>query len=191
MLKNLKYLKSIDYDPTSLILEKIKVAQELYEHWSDYFFKDEKFMDLLKRYEEAVLKSNKTMEKLGTFNECYICSVLEKKGCCKAGLENEVTINILLINMFLGVQIPKEREVPLRCFFVGPTGCKIFARPFLCRDYFCRRLLDKLGEKGYILVTQVLNEELTLLYEICSYIKKELEFLLGDFLIELDLTGYA
>ncbi len=191
MLRNLKHLKSVGPDPTSLILEKIKVAQELYEHWSDYFLKDEKFMDLLKRYEEAVLKSNKTMEKLGTFNECYICSVLEKKGCCKIGLENEVTINILLINMFLGVPIPKEREVPLRCFFVGPTGCKIFARPFLCRDYFCRRLLDKLGEKGYILVTQVLNEELTLLYEICRYIKKELEFLLGDFLIELDLTGYA
>ncbi len=189
MIKNLKYFKALDPDPTSLILEKIKIAEELYDNWSDYFYKDEKLLDYLQRYEKAVLKSNETMENFGTFKECYVCSVIDKKGCCKIGLENEVTINILLVNMLLKKPIPKEREVPLRCFFVGPTGCKLFARPFLCRDYFCKRLLNKLSEKEYILITQVLNEELTLLYQITSYIRKELEFLLGDFLMELDLTG--
>jgi hypothetical protein len=189
MIKNLKYFKILDPDPTSLILEKIKIAEELYDNWSDYFYKDEKLLDYLQRYEKAVLKSNETMENFGTFKECYVCSVIDKKGCCKIGLENEVTINILLVNMLLKKPIPKEREVPLRCFFVGPTGCKLFARPFLCRDYFCKRLLNKLSEKEYILITQVLNEELTLLYQITSYIRKELEFLLGDFLMELDLTG--
>ncbi|NPA40146.1 MAG: hypothetical protein GXO57_06870 [Thermodesulfobacteria bacterium] len=191
MIKNLKLIKVIDPDPTSLILEKIKVAEELFDAWNDYFYKDEEFMNMLKNYEKAVIKSNETMEKFGTFKECYVCSVLEKKGCCKAGLENEVTVNILLINMFLGKEIPKEREVPLRCFFVGPTGCKIFARPFLCRDYFCKRLLNMLGDEKYAIITQVLQEELSLLYKLTNYIKKELEFLLGEFLIELDLTGVA
>ncbi len=189
MLKNLKFLKVIDPDPTSLILEKIKTAKELYENWSDYFYKDEEFMKNLERYERAVIESNKTMESFGTFKECYVCSVIDKKGCCKAGLENEVTINILLLNMFLKKEIPEEREVPFRCFFVGPTGCKLFARPFLCRDYFCKRLLNMLKEEEYAKITQVLNEELTLLYTLTSYIRKELEFLLGDFLMELDLTG--
>jgi len=191
MIKNLRLIKAIDPDPTELILEKIKTAKELYEHWAEYFYKDEAFMKDLKRYEKAVVKSDETMESFGTFKECYVCSVIDKKGCCKAGLENEVTVNILLVNMFLSKPIPEEREVPLRCFFVGPTGCKLFARPFLCRDYFCKRLLNLLSDEQYAIITQVLQEELSLLYKLTSYIRKELEFLLGEFLIELDLTGIA
>ncbi|WP_022855945.1 hypothetical protein [Thermodesulfobacterium thermophilum] len=191
MLKNLKLIKNLDPDPTALMKEKILTAEELFEHWNDYFYKDSKFLKLLKRYENAVLLSNQTMSNLETFNECYVCSVIDKKGCCKAGIEAEVTINILLLNLFLRKDIPKEREIPLRCFFVGPTGCKIFARPFICRDYFCRRLLNKLTQEEYALVTQVLNEELTLLYEITRYIRKQLEFLLGEFLLELDIVGYC
>jgi len=191
MLKKLKYLRVIDPDPTSLILEKIRIAEELFIDWKDYFYKDEKFLKKLKDYEEAIKKSNKLMEELGSFEECYICSAIENTGCCKAGLENEVTINILLINMFFNVEIPREREVPGRCFFVSPTGCKIFARPYLCREYFCNRLLRLFSPEEYALLTQTINEELTLLYLINGYIRKELEFLLGDFLIELDLTGYS
>ena len=191
MLKNLKYMKVIDPDPTSLILEKIRIAEELFTDWGEYFYKDKEFLEKLKEYEKAIKVSNKIMEELGTFEECYNCSVIDNTGCCKIGLENEVTINILLINMFLNVKIPKEREVPGRCFFVGPTGCKIFARPYLCREYFCNRLMRLFSPEEYALVTQKISEELTLLYLINRYIKNELEFLLGDFLLELDLTGYS
>ncbi len=191
MLKNLKYMKVIDPDPTSLILEKIRIAEELFTDWNEYFYKDEEFLKKLKEYEEVIKKSNKLLEELGSFEECYTCSVIEKAGCCKAGLENEVTINILLINMFFNVEIPKEREVPGRCFFVGPTGCKIFARPYLCREYFCNRLLRLFSPEEYAKLTQAISEELTLLYLINRYIRNELEFLLGDFLMELDIAGYS
>ncbi|QER42808.1 hypothetical protein F1847_08635 [Thermodesulfobacterium sp. TA1] len=191
MLKNLRLIKHLDPDPTALMKEKIQTAEELFENWKDYFYRDDKFLDYLKRYEKAVNLSNQTMLNLETFNECYVCSVIDKKGCCKAGIEAEVTINILLLNLFLEKPIPKDREIPLKCFFVGPTGCKIFARPFICRDYFCRRLLNKLSHADYTLITQILNDELTLLYEITRYIRKQLEFLLGDFLLELDIVGYC
>ena len=191
MLKNLKYMKVINPDPTSLILEKIRIAEELFTDWGEYFYKDKEFLEKLKKYEKAIKISNKVMEELGTFKECYNCSVIDNTGCCKIGLENEVTINILLINMFLNVKIPKEREFPGRCFFVGPTGCKIFARPYLCREYFCNRLMRLFSPEEYALVTQKISDELTLLYLINRYIKNELEFLLGDFLLELDLTGYS
>lgn len=191
MLKKLKYIKTLNPDPTELILEKIRTAEELYEHWNHYFLKDQIFLENLKKYEKAVEASNKVMEKMGTFRECYECSVLEKKGCCKAGLENEVTINIVLLNLFLKREIPKEREVPFRCFFVGPLGCKIFARPYLCREFFCKRIMDKLTQEQYAIITQTLNEELTLLYKVTSYIRSQLEFLLGEFLFELDIAGYC
>jgi len=184
-------MKVIDPDPTSLILEKIRIAEELFTDWGEYFYKDKEFLEKLKEYEKAIKVSNKIMEELGTFEECYNCSVIDNTGCCKIGLENEVTINILLINMFLNVKIPKEREVPGRCFFVGPTGCKIFARPYLCREYFCNRLMRLFSPEEYALVTQKISEELTLLYLINRYIRNELEFLLGDFLLELELTGYS
>ena len=191
MLKNLKYLKVIDPDPTALILEKIRIAENLFNDWGEYFLGDEKFINLLEKYKMAVLKSNELMENLGSFEECYICSVEENKGCCKIGLENEVTINILLINMFFKTLIPQEREVPGRCFFVGPRGCKIFARPYLCREFFCNRLLRLFSPEEYALLTQTISYELTLLYKICVYIRKELEYLLGDFLLELDIAGYS
>jgi len=191
MLKNLRFLKKLDPDPTYLILEKISTAEEIYKAWNEYFYQDKDFLKMLKEYEKAVEESNKIMENCGTFKECYICSVIDKKGCCKAGLENEATINIILLNMFLKKPIPKEREVPGRCFFVGPTGCKIFARPYLCREYFCNRLLNKLTQEQYAKITQVLNRELTLLYTITQYIRNQLEFLMGEFLFELDIAGYC
>jgi len=191
MLKNLKYLRVIDPDPTALILEKIRIAENLFNDWGEYFLRDEKFINLLEDYKIAILKSNELMENLGSFEECYICSVEENKGCCKIGLENEVTINILLINMFFKTLIPQEREVPGRCFFVGPRGCKIFARPYLCREFFCNRLLRLFSPEEYALLTQTISHELTLLYKICVYIRKELEYLLGDFLLELDIAGYS
>lgn len=191
-MSKLKLLFKRQYKtPEELLFEKFQIAKELYEPWKDYFENQEDFKTLLKEYEKAVINSNAVMENIKSFEECYICSVIDKKGCCKAGLENEVTVNIILINWFLGKEMPKEREVPGRCFFVGPRGCKIFARPYLCREFFCKRLQNKFTQDEYALVTQAIAHELTLLYQLCEYIKREYQFLLGDFLMEMDLTGYS
>lgn len=178
-------------DPEEILRRKLEVAEELYENWREYFARDSTFNSLLLEYESAVKKANEVMEEIKSFEECYICSVEERKGCCKAGLENEVTINIILINKFLNKEIPSEREIPGRCFFVGERGCKIFARPYLCREFFCRRLQEKFKPEEYVKVTNVVAKELTLLYQACEYIKKNLEFLLGEFIMEIDLTGYS
>ena len=178
-------------DPTRLIEEKIAVAQELFELWGEGLREDEEIKPLLPAYREAVERSNQVMEEAGTFRECYVCSVIDKKGCCKIGLENECTVLILLLNLLLGVRFPDEREVPGRCFFVGPTGCKIFARPMLCRDYFCIRHHEKLSQAQMARITQVLNDELVLLHRLTSLMRRRLEAWTGDFLLELDLTGYG
>ncbi|MEZ0344308.1 MAG: hypothetical protein ABWJ99_05865 [Caldimicrobium sp.] len=191
-MSKLKVLFKRQYQTSEeLLLEKFQIAKDLFEPWKDYFEKQKDFKMLLKEYEKAVINSNKVMEDIKSFEECYICSVIDKKGCCKAGLENEVTVNIILINWFLGKVMPKEREVPGRCFFVGPKGCKIFARPYLCREFFCKRLQNKFSQDEYVRVTQAIAHELTLLYQLCEYIKREYQFLLGDFLMEMDLTGYS
>lgn len=169
----------------------MKIADELFEHYGEYLRAQKEFKDLLEAYREAINLSNRLMETKESFKECYICSVEEGKGCCKEGLENEVTVNILLLNRFLGSPIPLEREVKGRCFFVGPRGCKIFARPYLCREFFCKRLMNKFSPADYVEISQAIAEELTLLYKLCEYIKKELQFILGDFLWEMDITGYS
>ena len=178
-------------DPTKLIEEKMAVAEELLDIWGESLLRDPELSELLGAYRKAVERSNRTMEAAGTFRECFVCSVEEGRGCCKIGLENECTALILLLNLLLGMKIPKEREVPGRCFFVGPRGCKIFARPMLCRDYFCQRLQQKVPEGEMIRITQILNDELTLLYRITTLIRSRLEFWTGDFMQELDLTGYV
>lgn len=178
-------------NPEDLLFQKKDMAEEIFTHWKEHFTAQREFIELLKNYEEAVKYSNKLMENFKSFNECYKCSVLEKKGCCKAGLENEVTINIILINLFLEKDLPTEREIAGRCFFVGSKGCKIFARPYLCREFFCRRLLNTFNEEEYQKISVAIAEELTLLYKLCEYIKRELNFLLGEFIYELDITGYS
>ena len=178
-------------DPTKLIEEKIQVARELYELWGEGLREDEEIAPLLEEYRQAVEASNRTLEEAGTYKECYVCSVIDGKGCCRTGLENECTVLILLLNLLLGVEFPREREVSGGCFFVGPRGCKIFARPMLCRDYFCIRHYQKVPEETMAHITQVLNTELTLLYRLTSLIRHRLESLTGDFLLELDLTGYG
>lgn len=191
-MSKLKLLFKRQYKTSEeLLFEKFQIAKDLFEPWKEYFEEKEEFKLLLEDYEKAVINSNKVMEEIKSFEECYVCSVIDKKGCCKAGLENEVTVNIILINWFLKKELPKEREVPGRCFFVGPRGCKIFARPYLCREFFCRRLQNKFTHDDFVLVTQVITQELTLLYQLCEYIKREYQFLLGDFLMEMDLTGYS
>lgn len=177
--------------PEELLFEKMRIADEIFDHYGEYFQGQEEFKSLLEAYRKSIERSNILMETKESFKECFICSVEEGKGCCKEGLENEVTINILLLNRFLGSPIPIEREVKGRCFFVGQRGCKIFARPYLCREFFCRRLMNKFSQKDYVEISQAIAEELTLLYRLCEYIKKELKFIMGDFLWEMDITGYS
>lgn len=178
-------------NPEELLWEKRAVAEELFNHWKEFFLQQEDFLKLLNNYEKSVHYSNTLMLSLKSFEECYICSAIEKKGCCKAGLENEVTINIILVNLFLNKEMPWKREVSGRCFFVGERGCKIFARPYLCREFFCRRLMERFSSEDYKKISQAIAEELTLLYQLSEYIKKELNFLLGEFIYELDITGYS
>jgi len=177
--------------PEELLFEKVFLAQEIFENYGEYFLKLIDFGELLKKYEEAIEISNKRMEEFGSFRECYVCTVLEGKGCCRAGLENEATVALILLNFLLKRELPREREVPGGCFFVGPVGCKLFSRPSLCREFFCRRLLDTFKQEEYVLITQAIAEELTLQGMLVRYIKKELEFLTGEFLYELDITGYS
>ncbi len=187
----MRYLRARRPDPTRLIEEKIALAEELFTLWGESFQQDPEVPELLKAYRQAVEASDQAMEAAGTFRECYLCTVKDGQGCCKIGLENECTVLILLLNRLLGVDLPRKREVPGRCYFVGPLGCKIRARPMLCRDYFCRRHYTKIPEKDMIRVTQVLNEELTLLYKLNTLLRARLEFWTGDFMQELDLTGYT
>jgi len=90
---SLRYVKTSDLEPTKLIKEKISKAEEIYEHFGKYFSKDENLKKMLNEYEKAVINSNTYMKNLGSFEECYKCTVIDKKGCCKRGLETEVNIN--------------------------------------------------------------------------------------------------
>ncbi len=177
--------------PEELLLEKVSLSQEIFKNYGEYFLNLKDFVDLLRKYEKAIEIANKRMEEFQSFRECYVCTVLEGKGCCKAGLENEATVAIILLNLLLKKDLPKVREVPGRCFFVGSAGCKLFARPPLCREFFCRRLLDTFKHEEHVLITQAIADELTLQGILVRYIKKELEFLTGEFLYELDITGYS
>ncbi|WP_456431317.1 hypothetical protein [Thermosulfuriphilus sp.] len=175
---------------TAVILDKMARAKDLFNRFGQDFLAEEEIVRLLERYREGIERSNQAMSQVGTFAECKVCSVDEGRGCCKVGLENETTVIILLLNHLLGHPIPEKREVEDGCFFVGYQGCRLLAKPYLCRDYFCRRHYHKIPESGMIFVTQELHQELETLYLLEEALIRRLRERLGGFLLDFQTRNY-
>ena len=73
LLKNL----SIALTKSENIETTVEKAKELYQNFGDYFYRDQRFLNLLNKYESAVEKSNEMMSHMKSFEECY----------CKCGAE--------------------------------------------------------------------------------------------------------
>ncbi|MBA2848994.1 hypothetical protein G4V39_10535 [Thermosulfuriphilus ammonigenes] len=175
---------------TAVIREKMARAQELFTRFGQDFLSEEGIVRLLRRYRQGIERSNQAMAQVGTFAECKVCSVDEGRGCCKVGLENETTVIILLLNHLLDHPVPQEREVEEGCFFVGKQGCRLLAKPYLCRDYFCRRHFEKIAKEKMIFVTQELHQELETLYLLEEALIKRLRERLGGFLLDFQTRNY-
>jgi hypothetical protein len=86
------------------------------------------------------------MRELGVTDICRQCA-LETGSCCKKGIEEVYDETTLLINLLLGVELPKERYKDDGCFFLGKNGCLLRAREGICVTYLCDRILKHIGER--------------------------------------------
>ncbi len=158
------------------VLERIRRAEELYRLYGDELLRDREIRELLERLDKAIEKTWDCMRRLGVTDECRKCAE-EIGSCCKRWVEDEHDEYILLINLLLGVKLPKERYKEDGCFFVGERGCRLRAREVICVNFLCDRVKEKIGLDGEIELQRIAGEELETLFILKDKIKRKLELL--------------
>ncbi len=117
--------------------EKIYMAKIVFEHFGKYL--EKRYSNIIERLDKAIDETWKHMRSVGITEICRQCA-LETGSCCWKWVEDIYGVPTLLINLLLGVELPKKRYRENLCFFCGENGCRIRAREGICVTYLCDRI---------------------------------------------------
>jgi hypothetical protein len=156
------------------VKEEIAWAERCYKEKGGLFLSDERTTILLDQLKAAVRASRKAMTVAGVADECRTCEEREGGSCCGAGLENKYNGTLLLINLLLGIQIPKQRFDSSSCLFLGPEGCLLVARQVICVNYLCKKIEDCIDPSKIAMLREKEGVELECLFLLKEHIKKNL-----------------
>ncbi len=117
--------------------EKIEMAEIVFEYFGKYL--ERRYSNIIEKLDKAIDETWKHMRSVGITEICSICA-LETGSCCWRWVEDIYDVPTLLINLLLGVELPKERYDERLCFFCGKDGCRIRAREGICVTYLCEKI---------------------------------------------------
>ncbi len=157
---------------SSPIEDKITWAEDRYGEAGEQLLKDNTIRSLLKRLKTAVHTSHEEMMRSGIVPLCAECEQAEGGSCCGKGLENKYDGWLLLINLALGVVLPKSRHDSKSCFFLKETGCSLLARHVICVNYICKKITNRIAPERIDTLREKEGEELDTLFLLHEQIKK-------------------
>lgn len=150
----------------STIKEKIAWAKECMDAFGDVLTGDEVIVSLCRELNAAIRDSHAAMIQLGIVEECRECEDVRGGSCCGLGLENYYSGNLLLINLLLGVDIPRERIDPRGCFFLGNRGCRLAVRDVICINYLCDEITSRFPAGGIANLREKEGTEVRILFQL-------------------------
>ena len=153
------------------IEEKIAWAQHCYQEFGDDLLKEKGLVDLLAHLKAAVVASQREMALTGIVEICRRCDQEEGGSCCGAGLENRYDGWLLLINLLMGVKLPKARQQANSCFLLGKSGCLLMARHVICINYLCKKITDLIDPGTIMELREKESEEVNTLFMLHESIK--------------------
>jgi len=103
------------------VMEKISWAEEVYSEFGDFILEDSCVKELLEVLEDSIGCTHRYMDKLGTLKECKKCG-LKYGSCCSKRIDDLFDKKTLLVNLLMGVKLPRKREIENGCFFQGKNG---------------------------------------------------------------------
>lgn len=156
---------------SSPIEDKIAWAQHCYKEFGDDLLKEKKLVDLLAHLKAAVVASRREMALTGIEEICRRCDREEGGSCCGAGLENRYDGWLLLINLLLGVKLPKTRQQTDSCFLSGKSGCLLMARHVICINYLCKKITNLFEPRTIMKMREKESEEVNTLFVLHERIK--------------------
>jgi len=122
----------------------ITEAETIFRQDSCAIMADPAFARLLARYREEIHATFRLMKELETGSDCSGCAARAPGGCCGAGIEEWYDPPLLLMNLFLGREIPRIRPHETCCMFLGENGCLLLSRHHICVNYLCDRITKRL-----------------------------------------------
>jgi len=152
--------------------QKIAWAQDFYQEFKDKLHQSRTISDLSDRLKKAISISGEKMTRSGIARLCRECDRDEGGSCCGAGLENRYDGWLLLINLLLKAQLPKDRLDPQSCFFLGKEGCRLQARHVICVNYVCKKITDRIDPRQLAGLREKEGEELETLFLLHEQVKK-------------------
>ncbi len=123
--------------PPTAVLGNLRQAERLYPLCQEEVASDPELKKRLEDYQKAIIRSRQQMEQCGMVQYCAACAQNVFGGCCFQEAENWYDPVLLNINLLLKSSLPREREVPGHCLFLGVQGCRLEARYFFCVNYVC------------------------------------------------------
>ena len=153
------------------VKERIAWAESCCQQWGGFFLKDEKIAALLLEFRSAVKASRHKMDTTGVVALCRECDQEEGGSCCGKGLENKYDAWLLLINLLLGVDLPRNRLQADGCFFLGEKGCLLMARHVICINYMCKKISDNIKPSALNSLRQMEGAEINCLFILNERIK--------------------
>jgi hypothetical protein len=156
------------------IRETIRMAHDMYARWGTVLRGDRRIGALLERLEQDLESSRQTMADLEVVASCRHCDEEEGKSCCAQGrgFEEKYDSYLFLINLLLGVSLPERPPRPEGCYFLTGTGCCLRVRLFLCVDFLCPAILNRLSHQELVRLQTVSGHELTTGFLVYDAIKR-------------------
>ena len=146
-------------------------AEACFERERSRIAGDRSLAELLKALKGAVHRSREHMLRTGIVEWCRGCEEKEGGSCCGAGLEKHYSGMLLLINLLLGVALPRQREDPSSCFFLSSTGCRLLARHVLCINYVCNKITSRIKPDQLAALREAEGEEILCLFHVNEKLK--------------------
>ena len=162
------------------VLEKILWAEKFYSLSKDELLRNPEISDLLRRLRAAIHDSRCEMAGTGIVGICRDCEQKEGGSCCGYGLEAYYDETLLLINLLLGVGLPKERAESTSCFFLSANGCGLLARHVICINYVCEKITDRFHPQELASLREKEGVEVELLFRLNEEMKKYIHVLVSN-----------
>lgn len=153
------------------IEREIRHAQRLYDDSALWLLQDERTYNLLDSLKKCINASSTKLKETGISDICRRCDREEGGSCCGAGLENRFDRWLLLINLLMGVEVPRKPHDPQSCRFLGKTGCLLMAREVICVNYLCRSITERIYPEEIRALQEKEGNELNTLFLLKEHIK--------------------
>jgi hypothetical protein len=168
----LQHDKMPDETDDEAILRRIETACMIHASLGKDLSRDVRTAALLNAYGAAIQRTSSMMEEMKVGKFCARCAGLERGSCCFEQIAWEYDPPLLLANLLLGCDPPRERKIPGSCFFLGENGCRLTARYHFCVNYLCPDLRDFLGSEGCMKLLVIVGEEIATGWEIERHVRR-------------------